>query len=324
MNCFPRLTIVVATLVYFALGGPAFADRDAFSRSTLPPPETYAASQRTDTYQLKPQHAGELLYLDKQFAIHENHHMVLSGRPVCDRDPIEFRKVPNEKPTYLYLVTILNAGPEYKVTKEWLWNSYRPKLKAIVDKRCRGASGVFVSFYIRGVDVKARAERMAHNTVWWYTAYQIDDEDFPEVVAEPCSTCIHKLRRTYKRGTDGKLYSFPTTNLVSYGFVRAVFDLKENMSGEYLARFQKRLNGRTLFEAFEPSYFGGDGSFIGYYNHQVEENIQTYNLEKARRAQHIFNTQMVLGFAAAWQCGQDYQEWCDDIMPAIGSIGPKR
>lgn len=125
-----------------------------------------------EIFQMRPQNAGKPLFLSKQFSIHENFSSVMGGSLVCDSNPAGWHNSGLEKPTYLYVVAILNAAPDYKGTKDWQWKTYRPIQKQVVDERCPGASSVFVSFYIRGIDVKADNSRVGDGSggklVWSY------------------------------------------------------------------------------------------------------------------------------------------------------------
>lgn len=262
-------------------------------------------------------------YIDDQFAIHANHSLItIAQKPLCEISRTNVS---------ISVVAVLNAAPEFRITHDWIEAHFRDGLDKVIEENCPDAESAVVWFYTRGLDFEVHSETLADKgagiPVDRFVPYQIDKVEYPTLLVR---------QQQYGPGLflphpDGSLTPV-THKIVSDGYLSAYFSFPERMTEVERKERENRLAISRSFATnrknneYSDDFFtihnGADGSFLSYVNLRNEQYISAQQRAAARREQYLFNVQMVLGLAAAWACADAYQDWCTDIMPAIGSIGP--
>ena len=241
-----------------------------------------------------PHGVGETLYIDSRFAIHASHWLTAHDVPLC-------KKPPGVKTGYLNLIAVLNAPPDYRITKDWLWSEFRPALEVVVNQRCPGQYVAKVGFKYRGIDIEYSTKEVSalvHTktggtaTIALYKPYRIDDFKYP------------MFPKLVGKRLELLSYLQPSSSIV---IAATQFSNIKGVSG-------------SSHYKFSPNFFDADGSFVGYlkarrdYTRNQLGNIQESNQEIAG------GVKLFLGMMAAWECSSDYHDWCSGISGTIGSL----
>ena len=238
--------------------------------------------------QLVPHDAGQMLHINSQFAIHSAHSRDATGLPLCRGD-------------FMGVQVVLNAAPDYKITKKWLWNEFRPVLIKVSKQKCPAANRIGADFYYRGIDIRKRTKTIRDLSLGTLDG-SFQDQDVSYF--EPFQIDTFEYPKRYVEVRDGYVFNAR----VGQWIVRANFNISESFSDF------------TPYYLVDDYLADGDGSLVGAVKASVEyvERQVAYITKSNEKIN--FGVTVLLGMAAAWECGREYHDWCSGIHKGLGEI----
>lgn len=185
----------------------------------------HAAEKSEEFFQFTPYYEKDLVYSDPEFDVYSWNFPIEKGG-FCR----ELVNVPGDMRRVSSIV-VLKKSPEYRVTKDWLWNTFRPKIiKNVINKYCPNAYLFFANFFIEGIGVRMDpAIAKEYGGTEYPHVFKIDSVTLPS---------LKFLRMNLSglffedRNTAGEIIEVKSNQYLSHeGFLSNAFMIPENIPG---------------------------------------------------------------------------------------------
>lgn len=137
------------------------------------------AQQNSDKfYQFTPYYAKDLIYADPEFDVYS------PNFPTEENERVKFCNAVKgwESQKVVNAIVVLKKPPEYSVTKDWLWNTFRPKIiRNVVSEHCPGTINFQATFFIEGIGFRADPFINSEYDMIYPLVFEIDKTIMPRL-----------------------------------------------------------------------------------------------------------------------------------------------